>query len=166
MILCSYCNSPNREGELFCQECGNPLAGSPRIATRLLSADKRPATTAPHPFWEKRGFNSSVSVMLRLEEGKDPVELENKEKIMVGRSDPNTQNDPDIDLAPHGALDHGVSRVHACLQRSEDSLAVIDLGSVNGTYLNGQRLTPNQPHEVNDGDEIRFGKLTTRIYFK
>ncbi|KAB2855894.1 MAG: FHA domain-containing protein, partial [Anaerolineae bacterium] len=39
-------------------------------------------------------------------------------------------------------------------------------GSVNGTFLNGQRLIPRQARIVHDGDEMRFGKLALRIYFK
>ncbi|MEO0564900.1 MAG: FHA domain-containing protein, partial [Chloroflexota bacterium] len=59
----------------------------------------------------------------------------------------------------------GVSRVHAVIEREEDTLTIMDMGSSNGTYLNGQRLAQNQPRVIRDGDEIRFGKLTTRIYF-
>jgi pSer/pThr/pTyr-binding forkhead associated (FHA) protein len=95
-----------------------------------------------------------------------PLVVEEKPEIMIGRRDEDSGNLPDIDLTPYGALDEGVSRVHARLQQSEDALTLIDLNSVNGTYLNGERLIPNQPRILHDGDEIRFGKLITRVYFR
>jgi pSer/pThr/pTyr-binding forkhead associated (FHA) protein len=66
---------------------------------------------------------------------------------------------------PFGAIEKGVSRIHATIERSEDTLTITDLGSSNGTYLNGQRLIANQPRVLRDGDEIKFGKLVTHIYF-
>jgi pSer/pThr/pTyr-binding forkhead associated (FHA) protein len=69
-------------------------------------------------------------------------------------------------MAPFGAAEQGVSRRHAIIRRGENTLTLIDLGSTNGTHLNGQRLTPNQPRVLRDGDEIRMGRLVFHIYFK
>jgi len=38
-------------------------------------------------------------------------------------------------------------------------ILVEDLNSTNYTYVNQQRLTPGQPHPLNDGDELRFGRV-------
>ena len=51
-------------------------------------------------------------------------------------------------------------------ERSEGTLTIVDMGSSNGTHLNGQKLMPHQPRVLRDGDEIRFGKLIAKIYFK
>jgi pSer/pThr/pTyr-binding forkhead associated (FHA) protein len=59
-----------------------------------------------------------------------------------------------------------VSRVHAAIERSEDTLTLIDMRSSNGTLLNGQKLVPDQPRVLRDGDEVRLGKLVAHIYFK
>ncbi|WP_169947510.1 DUF1707 and FHA domain-containing protein [Microbispora sp. H11081] len=48
-----------------------------------------------------------------------------------------------------------VSRVHAELRREQDSWLLVDLGSMNGTRLNGWRLVG--PAHVRAGDEIAFG---------
>jgi len=50
-----------------------------------------------------------------------------------------------------------VSRNHAELQLNGDTLTVSDLGSTNGTFVNGVRLDANLPHLLQIGDEIRFG---------
>jgi pSer/pThr/pTyr-binding forkhead associated (FHA) protein len=58
--------------------------------------------------------------------------------------------------------DSAVSRVHAVITRYGDAWCVKDLGSTNGTYLNGQRVMSEQP--LRPGDEIRVG--TTRLVFR
>ncbi|MBC8505148.1 MAG: FHA domain-containing protein [Anaerolineales bacterium] len=50
-----------------------------------------------------------------------------------------------------------VSRIHAELHRTDESIELIDLGSTNGTFLNDERLTANQTLMLHVGDELRFG---------
>jgi pSer/pThr/pTyr-binding forkhead associated (FHA) protein len=54
-----------------------------------------------------------------------------------------------------------VSRRHCRFNQAEGKLLVDDLHSLNGTYLNGQRV--NEPAELHDGDEINVGCLSYRI---
>jgi pSer/pThr/pTyr-binding forkhead associated (FHA) protein len=44
-------------------------------------------------------------------------------------------------------------------------VALEDLGSTNGTFINSSRLSPNQPEDLHNGDEIRLGNLFARVYF-
>lgn len=55
-------------------------------------------------------------------------------------------------------LDDGVSRVHARLRLETDELWVEDMGSRNGTFVNGARIT--QPTALRDGDKIQVGRTT------
>jgi len=50
-----------------------------------------------------------------------------------------------------------VSRQHARLRCDEGKYLIEDLGSSNGTYLNGKRLTANLPTELNDRDSVQIG---------
>ena len=45
-----------------------------------------------------------------------------------------------------------VSRQHFQVRSSDGVYYISDLGSTNGTYLNGERLRPNVEHRVKDGD--------------
>ena len=54
--------------------------------------------------------------------------------------------------------DLSVSRSHARLHREEDNWLLSDLGSTNGTRLNGWRVT--QSVQVQAGDEVSFGTVT------
>src|SRR5512146_901784 len=67
--------------------------------------------------------------------------------LVIGRSGA----DLDVD-------DRGVSRVHARISRdAEGGWTLTDLGSTNGTFLNGVRVRSAALH---DGDEIRIGAAT------
>ncbi len=63
-------------------------------------------------------------------------------------------------LRPNSDL---VSREHAEFVTGTDSVLVQDLGSRNGTEVNGKKLAPNQPHILKSGDLIKVGTLTFAI---
>ncbi|RPI99164.1 MAG: FHA domain-containing protein, partial [Chloroflexi bacterium] len=88
------------------------------------------------------------------------------EEMIVGRKSPDSVMLPDIDLAPFQADVMGVSRLHAGVRRQNDTLVLTDLGSLNHTQINGQRLHSHEVRVLHDGDELRFGQLTVRIYFR
>lgn len=60
---------------------------------------------------------------------------------------------------------HGVSRQHCRFWRDDDRLCVLDLGSKNGTFLNGERLTPNKEYALAEGDQMALGTLHLTIHF-
>lgn len=82
---------------------------------------------------------------------------------VLGRSDENSEFVPDVDLANYGARAKGVSRRHAALVRYHGQLHIIDLNSVNGTFLNGSRILSDNPHPLAAGDEIKFGTLSMKL---
>lgn len=73
---------------------------------------------------------------------------------------------PDIDLTRYGAQERGVSRAHARLHVSKKTLYITDLYSANGTYLRGDKLDPEKPYEVNNGDEFVVGSLGVKVEFE
>jgi CRP-like cAMP-binding protein len=83
----------------------------------------------------------------------------------LGRKDPVTGIYPDVDLTP---LDNqrSISRRHAKIHRRGDRFFLCeDIGTMNGTYVNGERLETGVPGEVREGDRVRVGvvELTLRI---
>jgi diguanylate cyclase (GGDEF)-like protein len=54
-------------------------------------------------------------------------------------------------------IDEGISRRHASIKLEGDRVMVTDLGSTNGTFLNGERVTS---HSLRDGDKIQVGSTT------
>jgi hypothetical protein len=74
------------------------------------------------------------------------------ERVTVGTLETN-------DLVVDG---DGVSRVHAVLERFGDSWCVRDLGSRNGTFVNGDRIIGERV--LHAGDEISLGRLRVRFH--
>jgi CheY-like chemotaxis protein len=85
------------------------------------------------------------------------------QQIILGRQDATTGTYPDLDLSPYEGLRMGVSRQHAAVRAEADRLLLIDLHSTNGTYVNGQRLQPEQPYRLRHGDEIHLGHVRVDI---
>ena len=56
-----------------------------------------------------------------------------------------------------------ISATHAQIIADEDVFRLTDLGSTNGTFLNGTRLTPNEPAILKAGDEITLGGMVYRF---
>ncbi len=82
------------------------------------------------------------------------------ERVVVGRYDHDVDDvKPEVDLSKMQGSDT-VSRVHASLQHVGSTYTLTDLRSTNATRLNNQRLEPDKPTSVNDGDTIAFGKVT------
>lgn len=179
MKVCPNCQTRNLEGVFFCDECGQNLTGVASIATRTFSRVGETdglSTSNLVPSgqlggvstWGTASFAPAASLLLHVNDYPEPLKIQPGEaqQLIIGRVDPNTGVRPEIDLAPYGAQERGVSRNHAALRRMETSLTITDLGSVNGTYLNGQRLIAQQPRLLRDGDEVRVGKVVMHVYFK
>lgn len=91
------------------------------------------------------------------------VALQHSDGAVLGRSDSKSSYLPDIDLAEMQAFEYGVSRRHAALVRYQNGLHVLDLGSVNGTFLNGRRLLQETPYPLNSGDKLILGELLLTV---
>jgi pSer/pThr/pTyr-binding forkhead associated (FHA) protein len=96
---------------------------------------------------------------LRVVDSGAEIPLPAGEEILIGREDPVSGIYPDIDLTPHGGEEGGVSRRHAKVYVEGSNYFVEDLDSTNYTFINKQKLTPHTRYPVNDGDEIRCGRV-------
>lgn len=88
-----------------------------------------------------------------------------KQQIMIGREDPSIQYVPDLNLTEYGAQDAGVSRQHAFIVLKGDQLFVRDNSSKNNTFLNEQKMEPDQLYPLQDGDMLTLGRLPIVFYF-
>lgn len=79
------------------------------------------------------------------------------DSMLIGRKDTKRGILVDIDLSP---LDPRriVTRKHAVLEKKKSQWSLTDLGSVNGTWLNGHKLEVHQSYPLQDGDEMVFGR--------
>lgn len=96
-------------------------------------------------------------VLINLVTRQDPLALAIWDEITIGRRLGGPQ--VDLDLSSHSGLELGVSRVHASLRPTKESLMLHDMGSTNGTFCNATKATADDPVKVKDNDIIAFGAL-------
>lgn len=85
------------------------------------------------------------------------------EGYIIGRSDDGSSYQPDIDLSPYHAQSLGLSRRHAAFVRYRGYVHIMDLGSMNGTFVNGERLQPFDAYALTSGDQINLANLYIRV---
>ncbi|MBI4671645.1 MAG: FHA domain-containing protein [Chloroflexi bacterium] len=132
--LCPSCERRNLAYNTVCEFCGTSL-------------DQTAPFDAPELVAPKLTLNQyTLTVPLQVE-------------LVIGRSDPQNDWKPDIDLAPFGGTSGaGVSRRHARLVWY-GHWQIEDLGSANGTWLNRHRLQSGEPLDLTAGSIIQIGKL-------
>ncbi|GIL14553.1 MAG: hypothetical protein BroJett038_32730 [Chloroflexota bacterium] len=132
--------------------------------TRYLD---RPRTETPAPLRATGPLDEELPwvIEFRVVGTASTIQVQVQEAMTIGRSDPQRGVYPDVDLGPHGAQHRGVSRQHAVVIARENRIVVKDLGSVNGTRLNGRGMTPDQEYRLRHGDELEVGELKLQVRF-
>jgi pSer/pThr/pTyr-binding forkhead associated (FHA) protein len=166
MIKCPFCSTNNVDNTLFCIECGTYLLEDDQRGTDPLgtaeigwvgnqnddpASDGLPQGTGP------------LAIRFLVDESKREIELPLDKAIHIGRLDPTSDVFPEVDLTAEGGLEKGVSRRHARIIKREGTVVVEDLGSINGTILNGRRLAPYLPEPLSDKDSLQVGRLLLEV---
>lgn len=154
--VCPVCGHTNRSGAIFCENCGVRLASAPPTpAPTPLAIEPLPAYQPPIAASLKPAlaYLYLPAGMLRLDFPSG------KSELIVGREDAISGIFPEINLEPYGAQEAGVSRRHLRLVNSGGTWLAEDLNTVNGTFVNRQRLPGGQPVALRSGDELQLGKL-------
>jgi pSer/pThr/pTyr-binding forkhead associated (FHA) protein len=161
MPFCTNCGKSNPDDARFCSQCG----------TRLVTADGGGTGSEP-------GVESTATITFGAPEKVDtsdrklsPVDAAAVDALPPGHALLVVQRGPgagsrfllDLDLVRAGRHpdsdifldDVTVSRRHAEFHRSGSSFSVSDAGSLNGTYVNRDRI---DSVELRDGDEVQIGK--------
>jgi len=90
-------------------------------------------------------------------------QLNDDGESLIGRMDPNRGIRPEVDLSRYDPAAR-VSRKHAKIIAQGSKFFIEDLGSANGTFLNGQiRLSQGKQHPLVSGDEVRLGETTLKF---
>lgn len=124
-----------------------------------------PVYSEPTPMPFPPPFIGTVTGRLVIQESNTSLPIPpGKQEILLGREDPVSNIFPEINLDPVGGQEGGVSRRHARISIQNGVMMVEDLNTVNGTALNRQKLTPGMPMPLNNGDELRLGKLILHYF--
>jgi pSer/pThr/pTyr-binding forkhead associated (FHA) protein len=148
-VFCNQCGHRNPPGSNFCSSCGAALNLSEVEDTTLTHV----VTSA-----EEREVDEDLEV--------SPGELEAGAALLVVRKGPNEGSKYMLDAEVTRAGRHPdsdifldditVSRRHAEIVRRADGFHVLDVGSLNGTYVNRDRV---EDAKLSNGDELQIGKF-------
>jgi len=155
-------------GAMFCSECGAQLMGKDTLTTQNITTEQFDKVNARIPrddtYQPFDGGDAWGSLHL-LDTGQ-VLPLSTRNEFTMGRVSEGQPIMPDIDLSPYQAYAAGVSRLHAVIKRDGARIIFIDLGSANGTYINGKRLVPNVEQVLSHGDIVALGKLKLQVLLK
>jgi pSer/pThr/pTyr-binding forkhead associated (FHA) protein len=168
-VFCTQCGRPNPDDARFCSNCGNPLVRgvqqpsyeSPGESTSTISlsgleaaleSDQGEEQAAPGPDQIAVEALPPGTALLIVRRGPNAGSrfLLDKDRTSAGRH-------PESDIFLD---DVTVSRRHAEFARHGTSFSVRDVGSLNGTYVNRERI---DEAGLSGGDEVQIGKF--RIVF-
>ncbi len=164
-VDCPHCGKSNQKHELLCYSCGRLLERSNSENETQALAETNDLTFSNDYF----GPESFLVLRVRGSELTYDVQPQKTEQeLIIGRKVVGSAVMPDIDLAEASGETYGVSRLHLSVryQPRYKTLSVFDLGSANGTYINGQRLHPHEVRVLRHNDEIRLGKLVLKVAYR
>ena len=163
MPYCTECGHQNPEGARFCSNCGHRLAVAERPAE---STSSTLSYGAPD-----RGARAEDANRLTPEEQAAVEALPDGSALLVVQRGPSAGSrflldTDDVSAGRHPESDIflddvTVSRRHAVFRRTSDGYLVADVGSLNGTYVNRDRIDEVL---LSGGDEVQIGKYRL-VYF-
>ncbi|HML24972.1 MAG TPA: FHA domain-containing protein [Aggregatilinea sp.] len=160
-IRCSRCGNYAPPSTIRCPFCGEALL---TLVTPVTVPVLRRSLTMQGDNNGYRFFPADARAILQLLPSGICLPIEIKKPIVLGRDDGGNADDI-LDLTEFNAVKHGVSRHHVMLRRDADRLLVSDLGSTNGTHLNGSLIMPQHEHVVAHGDKLILGTLHLLVSF-
>lgn len=166
MITCKVCSNKEHPGTLFCSECGSQLVFASDLAVDTLvypsqarSLEIDISNTIPKKLLENKSF------ILYYPDAEEVISIPEQDEFTIGRFVDGQVITPDVDLNPFEAYDKGVSRLHATIRidNEKEKIYVIDLGSANGSSVNGYEIPANSEVPLNHGDVLSLGKFSMRV---
>jgi pSer/pThr/pTyr-binding forkhead associated (FHA) protein len=132
------------------------------IVTVYNRKNLRPAideTTRP-----SENSNIPLKIFFVMPDGSEAAVGTDKE-IVIGRQARPDDPPVTLDLESFDGHELGVSRQHCMMKVLNDKLILVDLDSINGTFVNGKRAKPLKRYPLVDGDTISIGRLTLELRF-
>lgn len=143
-MYCTRCGHPNKDEARFCSNCGAPLHDDTTMGLSPVEIEGEGAEEFPFP--EDQLEPGQALLLVKHGPNAGSTFLLTSEVTRAGRS---PDNDVFLD-------DVTVSRRHAEIRRREDGWYVHDLGSLNGTYVNRERV---EMTKLASGDELQIGRF-------
>lgn len=154
--FCRVCKLANNPNDLVCNFCGAVFVDLHRNDETTRNMTNRRTTDLLENYDE---LNLSTQGMAFFLFGKtQPFAVQQEDILYLGRPEKES-TEVFINLGLVDGFNQGVSRRHAMIQREGNRVEIMDLSSINGTFLDGNRLLPNKFYELKSGTVIQLGRL-------
>jgi hypothetical protein len=144
-VICGRCGHANPEGANYCSSCGAPLVAPEETTLTLSAVEAADLEEDLAKYLDDLAPGVGLLVQRLGPNAGSSYRLE-APKTTAGRH-------PDSDIFLD---DITVSRRHAVIERDDDGFTVRDAGSLNGTYVNRQRVDEAR---LRTGDELQIGRF-------
>jgi hypothetical protein len=167
MIQCPNCQHDELAGAIFCSECGAQLPDTATLTTHSIKTGGIEADWVDTAALRgSLAMPASTVLSLQILDSGEVLPLTERDEFTLGRVSEGQPIMPDIDLSSFNGYQLGVSRLHAVLKKQPNNeIVIVDLGSSNGTYLNGTRLKPHEPQKLAHSDIVSLGRLKIQVLF-
>ena len=163
MVICPNCQHKEISGAIFCSKCGAQLVDMNVATHKINTAERRASEGITGGLKSSPPSTLQSWLSLHIVENGQILPLADRTEFTLGRMAEGQPIVPDVDLSPYNAYANGVSRLHSAIKLVNNQVVIVDLGSSNGTYLNGTRLSPYVEMPVRDGDIAYLGKLKIQL---
>jgi len=167
--ICPVCKKSNELKATVCKYCGAALANpfmDPATGTKTTNV---PASLLEEvKDWSvDETAVPGYGIAVYIEGEFSPVHVNSRDEFVIGRKSGKTANVSEdlLDLAPMGGYGRGVSRRHVVIRRTEQGYEILDLGSVNGSWLNDRRLVPHKYYPLTTASHLRLGSMRLFVLF-
>ena len=160
--ICPECKKSNEPEAMVCGYCGPMLEDpfmDPGASTKTTNVVVIPGGIKDWSIDDAAVAENGIAVYIEGEF--QPVHVETGREFVIGRKSGKTAKIQEdlFDLSPMGGYGRGVSRRHVVIRRTEQEYEILDLGSVNGTWLNDERMVPHKHYSLASRSHLRLGSM-------
>ena len=159
--ICPECKHVNAPGVVECVRCGTFFGDN----TTLAATDKPLTIKRPEFSVDEQADMDVFFFYVAGGSEQHPLVHRGQSNVVLGRKSNTPVSEAFIDLTDYSAHALGVSRQHARIIYYPRGYSIEDLGSANGTWVNGNKLDAHSPQRLRRGDHIQLGEMIIFVYF-
>src|SRR5215211_4479263 len=170
--ICPVCETPNELEAVVCSHCGAKLDPFIESGHETKTTDMQALSPEVIKEWSLNEAKDVAvpdsGIAFYVDGHSKAAHIDSRAEFVLGRNAGTTSDmlHDLVDLAPFGGYSLGLSRRHVVIRRTGNGYEVLDLGSVNGTWLNEERLIPHKSYPMPGSSYLRLGRMRIFVLYR